>query len=99
MDPLVQLRRWIDEPDETTYTDTELSSRLADTQSAPVVARDVWREKAAAAASLANVSEGGSSRSLNQIYQNALSQLAYWETQTATGGAPSGAVLRKVVRT
>lgn len=95
---LETLRRLTDEPDETTYSDAELNSRLAVTgASVHSVARDVWGEKMAAAAALVNVSEGGSSRSMSQAYDHAASMYNHFAGLVLT--AAGNPVLRKLTRT
>lgn len=75
------LRRLIDEPDEakSPYKDAELTSRLSvagdDTN---LVALGVWQEKMAAASSLVNTSEGGSSRSMSQAFDHAVKMVEYF---------------------
>lgn len=81
------LRRLIDEPDEasSTYTDAELVARLSDTgDDTNLVALEVWREKMAAASSLVNTSEGGSSRSMSQAFDHAVKMVEYFSA--AVGG-------------
>jgi hypothetical protein len=93
---LESLRRLVDEPDETTYSDTELISRLAASGSSLyTVARDVWGEKLAALSGLVNVSEGGSSRSMSQAFDHAQAMYTHFAGLVVTSGAP---VLRKLTR-
>lgn len=70
---IAELRRLIDEPDQTTYTDDVLSARLdavgGDTHA---LASTIWREKAARYAGLIDVKEGSSDRKMSQLYQQAL---------------------------
>jgi hypothetical protein len=90
------LRRLIDEPDETTYSDADLTTRLTGSTE-DVVALAVWEEKMAAAASLVNVSEGGSSRSMSQAFDHAQAMVTYFTkkvNKTDTGAA----VMRKITR-
>lgn len=100
MDALTQLRRYVDEPTPDTYSDTELSQRITDAQgSLATVARDIWREKVAGAASLVNISEGGSTRGNSAIFDHYKDQLKYWQQAVddeAAGGSVT--VLRRLVR-
>lgn len=70
---VAELRRLIDEPDQTTYTDDQLGARLdavgGDTMA---LASTMWREKAARFAGLIDVKEGTSDRKMSQLYQQAL---------------------------
>lgn len=70
-DDIAALRLLIAEPDQDTYSDEELSNRL-DAGTEYVVAFDIWTEKAASAAGLVDISEGGSSRKLGDVYEQAL---------------------------
>ena len=96
---LVSLRRLIDEPDESVYTDDELTDRLAATLPAGdlnTVARDVWQEKMAAAAGFVDTSEGGSQRRMDQAYQHAKEQYQLYAGLVESTGRPS--VLRRLTR-
>ena len=63
------LRLLIAESDELNYTDTVLGDRLdAVTGNGDLVAYQIWTEKAAGAATLVDISEGGSSRKMGDIY-------------------------------
>lgn len=70
---VVELRRLINEPDQTIYTDIVLSNRLdlvlGDVES---LASIIWREKAATYAGLIDIQEGSSNRKMSQLYQQAL---------------------------
>jgi Cdc6-like AAA superfamily ATPase len=71
-DELAALRRAINEFDNLDpYTDDYLKS-LIDVLGVDLAASTVWTEKAAQYASLVNVSESGSSRSLSDLHKNAL---------------------------
>lgn len=95
--PLFLLRRAIDEPDESTYSDNELNERLANAgEAVNLVARDVWAEKVAASAGFVNVSEGGSSRALSQAHEQAKAMLDYY--QGLIDDVLGGTVLRKITR-
>lgn len=98
MDALTLLRRYIDDPDKT-YSDSELSQRLDEAAgSKAVVARDIWVEKMAAAASLVNVSEGGSSRGLGALFDRAEKMAAFWTVKAQDETEGSGTILRRIVR-
>lgn len=76
---IAALRRMVDEPGTETYTDEALSALLDAEESADAAAAGIWREKAARASTLVNVSESGSSRSLQQIYSNALDMAKFYD--------------------
>jgi hypothetical protein len=90
------LRRAIDEPTEETYSDAELSERLSSADSPDVAARDIWGEKMSAMASLVNVSEGGSSRSMSQAYDHAKEMWLHYDSLVAK--ATHAPVLRRIGR-
>jgi hypothetical protein len=75
------LRLLIAEEDETKYTDQNLSDRLdaADAPSETRVAWEIWTEKAAALTALVDISEGGSSRSMNALQDKALKMVALFK--------------------
>lgn len=81
---IAALRRMVDEPGTETYTDEALSALLDSKESAEAAAAVIWREKAAKASTLVNVSESGSSRSLQQIYANAESMAKYYDSKSGT---------------
>lgn len=101
LDPVLQLRRMIDEPDSTTYSDAELSTRAGAAQSIFAAARDVWVEKASSAAALVNTSEGGSTRAMSQVYDHYKDMVSFYtELANEASGTSiaTGAVLRPVIR-
>jgi hypothetical protein len=69
---IASFRLLIAEPDENTYTDAALSDILDAASGPNAAAGAIWTQKAAAAATLVNVSESGSSRSLGDLQKNAL---------------------------
>jgi hypothetical protein len=71
-DEIATFRLLIAEPDEETYTDAQLSEILDASASGNAAAAQIWTQKAASAATLVNVSESGSSRSLGDLQKNAL---------------------------
>jgi hypothetical protein len=91
------LRRLIDEPDETTYSDVDLTTRINTAgNDLDVAALAVWEEKMAAASGFVNMSEGGSSRSLAQAFDHAQAMVTYFKTKV--GRQPGGTVMRKITR-
>lgn len=74
---IATFRLLIDEQeDKLPYTDAVLSARLDSASSPQALAGEIWREKAAAYASLVTVSESGSSRNLSDLHKNALAMAA-----------------------
>lgn len=71
-DELAALRRAVDEPTNADpYSDTYLNFMI-DALGVDPAASVIWTNKAAQYASLVNVSESGSSRSLSDLHKNAL---------------------------
>lgn len=81
---VARLRRMADEPGTSTYTDEALSALIDAEGSLDAAAAVVWREKAAAAATLVNTSESGSSRSMQQVHQNALEMAKFYAGRVTT---------------
>lgn len=73
---IAQLRRYVDEPTQTTYTDVVLSSRIDAAPSIENLASTIWLEKAAAYGRLVDMQEGSSRRSLSQLQDQALTMFA-----------------------
>jgi hypothetical protein len=95
------LRLLIAEPEDTDpYTDPDLSARLdAAGGNANLVAYEVWTEKAAATAGMVDVSEGGSSRKMGDLYEQALSMAANFASRaTAETLPPDGAGTVRIKR-
>lgn len=85
--PVQQLRRYVDEPDLTTYSDAELTERIEAAEGSVIlVARDIWAEKMAAASGFVNVSEGGSSRSMSQAFDHAKEMWEFFAEQASATG-------------
>lgn len=73
VDEIAALRLLIAEPDNLApYDDETLNARLTAAASEYALAYEIWTEKAAAAAGLVDVSEGGSSRKMGDVYEQAL---------------------------
>lgn len=74
---IAQLRLLVAEPDPVEpYTDVKLGARIDASDSLERVAYDIWTEKAAATAMLVDVSEGGSSRKMGDLHEQALAMKA-----------------------
>lgn len=86
------LRLLIAEPDNAEpYTDSSLSTRLDDDGNADKTAYNIWTEKAAAWAALADISEGGSSRKQGDLHEQALNMANYFRKRVSDETAPDGA--------
>lgn len=92
---ILELRRLVDEPTQDPYTDAVLSLRIDEAATLRSLAGDIWREKAATLAGLADVREGNSSRSLSQLYKQALTMADSFDADV-TAEAVSA---RRVIRT
>jgi Cdc6-like AAA superfamily ATPase len=71
-DQIAELRLFVAELDDTNYTDEQLGTIIDASISIKAAAATIWTQKAAKYASLVNVAESGSSRSLSDLHQNAL---------------------------
>lgn len=70
---IAAFRLLIDEAgDKAPYDDASIGVRLDAALSSQALAKEIWLEKAAKYASLVNVSESGSSRSMSDLHKNAL---------------------------
>lgn len=72
------------------YTDTKLSDRIDAGGDLNTVAAEVWQEKAAKYADLVDISEGGSSRKMGDLHEQALNMVAHFRSIIPTGLAPAG---------
>jgi hypothetical protein len=99
---IAAFRLLINEADDAEpYSDLGLSNRLDAATSPMALAKEVWLEKAASYASLVNVTESGSSRSMSDLHKNALAMAKGFgaEDPTAPGGtATRGVRLHKLTR-
>lgn len=102
-DEIAAFRLLIDEQaDKLPYTDKVLGERMDEATSAQALASAIWREKAAAYASLVNTSESGSSRSLGDLQDKALKMAEMFvkldPSAPGTGAAVRGTVMRRLSR-
>lgn len=90
-DQIQALRLLVAEPTTATYSDQTLNDRLDAAQgNQNQVAAGIWREKAAQAAELVDTSEGGSSRKLGDLHEQALGMAAYFsdlDASASVGGS------------
>lgn len=90
-DEISAFRLKINETDDTTYTDQQLSDRLDAATSENRLAADIWLEKAAKFGSLVDMQEGTSRRSLSQMAAHAISMMnVYAGLADGEGTAPVG---------
>jgi hypothetical protein len=85
---IAALRLLIAELDGTTYTDEVLAARLTTDVDKNLTAYNIWTEKAAAAATLVDISEGGSSRKMSDVQAQALKMAAYFEGRLPDSESP-----------
>jgi len=86
---IARLRLLIGEPTPDLYTDADLDTRI-DTALGDLnkAAYEVWVEKSASAAELVDISEGGSSRKMGDIYEQALTMAKFFGGQVSGGVEP-----------
>lgn len=92
------LRLLIAESTEATYTDEALAARIDAAGSLDLVAYEIWTEKAAKASSLVDISEGGSSRKMGDLQEQALRMAATFAARVNTGTTPPGGGRTQVSR-
>jgi hypothetical protein len=99
VDEITTLRRYVSEPDETDYTDEVLATIIDASASLEAAAVEVWDLKAAAAATLVDISEGGSSRKNSDLLKNAQLMRDLFYNRTLTNAANlRGTVIRRLTR-
>lgn len=81
-DEIAAIRRMIAEQDETTYADAVLAVRIDASDSLDALAAEIWSEKAASYSKLVNISESGSSRSMGDLYKNAMTMSKFFSGKT-----------------
>lgn len=97
---ITEIRRLVNEPDTTTYSDAELATRIDGSSTMSTLAAEIWREKAASYAELVDVREGNSSRNLSQLSKQALEMATSLEAglAAASTSVPRPARTRQIVR-
>lgn len=89
-DQVGEVRRSIAEfANEEPYTDEVIEGWLAAGQTVYGIAGRVWRDKAAGYAHLVTISEAGSSRSMSDLYKNALAMAKSFEDRDAADTTPT----------
>lgn len=76
------------------YTDAALSARLDADADINKTAFNIWTEKAAAWAGLADITEGGSSRKQGDLHEQALNMARTFSELISDGSPVSGGVTR-----
>jgi hypothetical protein len=98
IDEVAQLRRLINDVDmPQTYTDSDLEL-LIDANGVNVSGAIIWREKAASMATLVDVQEGSSRRSLGDLYEQALSMAKFLEGADTGGSTMRNGTTRLIER-
>ena len=85
---IARLRLMIAEPDAEKYTDEALAVVIDESSDLNKAAFTIWSQKAASAAELVDISEGGSSRKLGDVYEQALTMAKFYSEQTPGGTDP-----------
>jgi hypothetical protein len=86
------------EPDETNFTDVEISA-LIDLYGIDVASATIWTRKAAEYADLVDVSEAGSTHKFSDLHKNALEMAGVFTAAEASKTKPGGrTIVRKIVR-
>lgn len=81
------------------YTDARLSVRIDAAGDLNTVAAEVWQEKAAKYADLVDTSEGGSSRKMGDLHEQALNMVAHFRSIVPSGLVPVGGTrIRRLTR-
>lgn len=100
---IAELRLLIAEPTEANYSDVQLNTWLDQAANEFVVAYEIWTQKAAGAAALVDVSEGGSSRKMGDVYEQYLSMADQMLARATSATSPpdgsgSGVRVRRLTR-
>lgn len=98
---IATLRRLVAEPDNTTYSDNDLSA-LIDTNGMDGAAYEVWVQKAASLSSAVTISEGGSTRQNSDLIKNAQSMAGVFAARRDAADSTSahgGTRISKIRRT
>lgn len=96
------LRLMVGEPeDEFPYTNAALSTKIDEVGDLNLAAYNIWTEKASATAGLVNTSEGGSTRSMSDLHQNALRMAKHFSGMVSggtSGDSPTATRIHKLRR-
>lgn len=84
IDQIAALRRMINEADNVEpWTDDTLTLLIDASVDLEAAAASIWRSKAASVAHLVDISEGGSSRKMSEMYDNFLAVARSFELSSA----------------
>lgn len=101
-DELTLVREYISEADDANgWTDARIAVFVDQADNLMLAAADVWAVKAGNVASLVNVSESGSSRSLGDLLRQAKEMEAYYRQRGEAAGSVAladGPVIRRISR-
>jgi len=102
-DQIAEVREYIAEPGiDTGWTDERIGMYIDREEDLYLAASAIWLSKAAKYASLVNVSESGSSRSLGSLIENAKTMAALFRTKSTDTTGPvvtdGDIVLTRLVR-
>lgn len=93
------LRLMINEPGNVEpWTDSALSKIIDENATLDAAAATIWRNKAANVAHLVNISEGGSSRSMGDLYKNYIAVASSFEGKADQESGKSSPRTRAAVR-
>jgi hypothetical protein len=92
-DQIALLRVMINEPNnEAPYTDDLLGAAIDAATSLNAAAASIWEAKAASVAHLVDISEGGSSRKMGDVYEQYLKMASMYNDKDDASGTTNGRV-------
>ena len=100
---IAALRLLVAEPTSDTYSDIALGDFLDTYGNQYTAAYEVWTQKSAAVAGLVDISEGGSSRKMGDLYEQFLSMAEQMRIRAVSSTSPpdgsgAGMRIRKLTR-
>lgn len=100
---IAALRLLIAEPTQDSFTDAQLNDFLDTYGNQYTAAYEVWTLKSASVAALVDISEGGSSRKMGDLYEQYLSMAEQMRIRAVSGvnppdGSGPGMRIRKLTR-
>lgn len=97
---IAYVRRNVNEPTDTFYTD-EIIAELIDAGGTDSAIASIWEEKSASAASSVDVTEAGASHKFSDVYKAYAAQASYWRKKVDADTDPELSArvkVRKIVR-
>lgn len=97
---IATVRRNVNEPTDTIYSDSDIGV-IVDADGVAGASATIWREKAAVYSGLVNVSESGASHSYSDLSRNALAMASAWDKQVpvvAVDSAADRVHVKRIVR-